>query len=56
MIRTSHAVKKIQTADTKAKYEDGVARANHVRLYAKTTDKAERLKLWHEAIKEGWVN
>jgi hypothetical protein len=55
MFRTSHAVQKLQLVESKDKYEDEVAKKQNFERYAKTTDKAERLKLWHEAIKEGWV-
>ena len=55
-MKISHAVQKIQSAETLAKFKDEQEKKEHFENYSKATDKETKLKLFHEAIAEGWVS
>jgi len=50
------AVQKIQSAETLAKFKDEQEKKEHFENYSKAKTKEKRLKLFHEAIAEGWVS
>ena len=53
-MQIAKAVQRIQRAEAVAKFKDELARKLHFEKYAKATG-AEKLKLFHVAIAEGWV-
>lgn len=55
-MKISHAVQKIQRAESVAKFKDEVAKKMHFEKYSKATNKETKLKLFHEAVAEGWVS
>ena len=54
-MKISHAVQKIQSAETLAKFKDEQEKKEHFDKYSKAKTKEEKTKLFHEAIAEGWV-
>ena len=48
-------VAKMQNADSLAKFQDEQNKNEHFRLYNKETDKAKKIKMLAEAVKEGWL-
>tara|TARA_R100001460_G_scaffold65871_1_gene106189 strand:- start:145 stop:306 length:162 start_codon:yes stop_codon:yes gene_type:complete len=53
-MQIAKAVQRIQRAEAISKFKDEVAKKMHFDKYAKAT-RAEKLKLFHVAIAEGWV-
>jgi len=53
-MQIAKAVQRIQRAEAVAKFKDSVAKKLHFEKYAKAKG-SERLKMFHEAIAEGWV-
>ena len=56
MTKIIHAVKKIQNAESLAKFKDEQDKKEHFERYSKAKTKEEKTKLFHEAIAEGWVS
>ena len=54
-MRISHAVQKIQGAISLAKFKDEQAKKEHFEAYTKAKTKEQKIKLFQEAIAEGWV-
>ena len=54
-MKISKKVSKMQNAESLAKFKDSQAKAEHFRLYNKETDKAKKIKMLAEAVKEGWL-
>ena len=55
IMKISKKVSKMQNAESLAKFKDSQDRAEHFRLYNKETDKAKKIKMLAEAVKEGWL-
>ncbi len=53
-MQIAKCVQRIQRAEAVAKFKDELAKKLHFEKYAKATG-AEKLKLFHVAIAEGWV-
>ena len=53
-MQIAKCVQRIQRAEAISKFKDEVAKKMHFDKYAKATG-AEKLKLFHVAIAEGWV-
>ena len=54
-MQIAKAVQTIQRAETVQKYKDETEKKQHFEDYQNAT-KAEKLKLFHSAIAEGWVS
>jgi pyruvate formate-lyase activating enzyme-like uncharacterized protein len=54
LMQIAKCVQRIQRAESVAKFKDEVAKKLHFEKYAKAKG-SERLKMFHEAIAEGWV-
>jgi len=55
LMQIAKAVQTIQRAETLSKYKDETEKKQHFEDYQNAT-KAEKLKLFHSAIAEGWVS
>ena len=55
-MKISHAVQKIQSAISLEKFKDEQAKKEHFENYSKAKTKEEKIKLFREAIAEGWVS
>ena len=55
LMQIAKAVQKIQRAETVAKFKDEAEKKQHFEDYT-NAPKAERLKMFHTAIAEGWVS
>ena len=53
-MQIAKCVQRIQRAESVAKFKDNIAKNLHFDKYAKAKG-SERLKLFHEAIAEGWL-
>ena len=54
LMQIAKCVQRIQRAESVAKFKDNLAKSLHFEKYAKAKV-SERLKLFHEAIAEGWL-
>ena len=54
-MQIAKCVQNIQRAETVSKYKDETEKKRHFDDYQNAT-KAEKLKLFHSAIAEGWVS
>jgi len=54
-MQIARCVQNIQRAETVSKYKDEQDKKQHFEKYQNAT-KTEKLKLFHSAIAEGWVN
>jgi len=54
-MQIARCVQAIQRAETLSKYKDETEKKRHFEDYQKAT-KAEKLKLFHSAIAEGWIS
>ena len=54
-MQIAKAVQKIPRAETAAKFKDEAEKKQHFEDYNKAS-KAERLKMFHTAIAEGWIS
>jgi len=54
-MQIARCVQNIQRAETVSKYKDEQNKKHHFEKYQNAT-KTEKLKLFHSAIAEGWVN
>ena len=50
------AVQKIQRVASMEKFKDEQAKKEHFEAYAKAKTKEQKIKLFREAIAEGWVS
>jgi len=50
------AVQKIQRASSLSKFKDEQEKKEHFEAYSKAKTKEKKLKLFHEAIAEGWIS
>ena len=55
LMQIAKAVQNIQRAETVQKYKDETEKKRHFEDYQNAT-KAEKLKMFHNAIAEGWVS
>ena len=55
-MKISHAVQKIQRVASLAKFKDEQAKKEHFDAYSKAKTKEQKIKLFREAIAEGWVS
>ena len=54
LMQIAKCVQRIQRAEAISKFKDEVAKKLHFDKYAKAKG-SERLKMFHEAIAEGWI-
>ena len=54
-MQIAKAVQKIQRAETVAKFKDETEKKQHFEDY-NNAPQAERLKMFHTAIAEGWIS
>jgi len=55
IMKISKKVAKMQNAESLAKYQDEQNKNEHFAAYNKETDKAKKVKMLAEAVKEGWL-
>lgn len=55
LMQIAKCVQRIQRAESVAKFKDEVKKKLHFEKYQQAKTKAEKLKLFHSAISEGWL-
>jgi len=55
LMQIAKCVQRIQRAESVAKFKDEVKKKLHFEKYQQAETKAEKLKLFHSAISEGWL-
>jgi hypothetical protein len=54
-MQIAKCVQRIQRTESVAKFKDEVKKKLHFEKYQQAETKAEKLKLFHSAISEGWL-
>jgi hypothetical protein len=54
-MQIAKCVQRIQRAESVAKFKDEVKKKLHFEKYQQAKTKAEKIKLFHSAISEGWL-